>query len=634
MSRAAPVLGTSAASAILDRARALRHGGKWQDSVALVLTLGELCRTSPEAAFELGLSAAAAGDFAQAVAALEDCVRLAPHNVHAWTSLADALRMAGDEQKAARTAMMAVQASAGDEHLLRAAMALNREDLPEAESLLRQRLRIRPTDVAAIRMMGELAVRLGRLDDAVKLLARGGELAPEFDAARDLLARTLAKAQRHGEAVPHARKLAERLPHAHSYPMLLAASLVQTGEHGEALAIYEALLEQIPDHAQTWMGYGHVLKTVGRQADAVKAYRRAIACQPTLGEVYWSLANLKTWTFDEVDLQAMRDTLDAVTDDEDRLHLHFALGKALEDAGDYEASFGHYRAGNRLRAGQLDHDADAVHDQSGRADALFTPAFFATRAGSGCPAPDPIFIVGMPRAGSTLVEQILSSHSQVEGTMELPDMLSIAGKLKAGMGEGYPEGIAALDADQLGALGELYLERTRCQRKSDKPYFIDKMPNNWRHLGLIRLILPQARIIDARRHPLACCLSGFKQHFASGQSFSYDLTDIGRYYRDYVVSMDAIDRALPGHVHRVIYEEMIANTRREVERLLGYVGLPFEEGCLSYWQTKRAVRTASSEQVRQPIHTGGLESWRRFEHHLEPLVASLGDVLTAYPAAP
>ncbi|MEP6868909.1 MAG: tetratricopeptide repeat protein, partial [Novosphingobium sp.] len=380
---AAPMTRTGAAAfppdvaATVERARKLRREGRWAESAALLETLDRSRDAVGAIAFELGLSAAAAGRSILAVTALREAVVRDPHHVQAWTSLADALRMTGAEREASHAAMMAVQVATSDPQLMRAAVALNRDDLPQAEAALRERLRLRPTDVAAIRMMGELAVRLGRLDDAARLLDRAVELAPDFDAARDLLARTLARAQRHGEAIPHARVLAERLPEQPAHRMLLAAALVQTGEHGEALTIYERLLEQIPDHAHTRMGYGHVLKTVGRQDDAVRAYRTAIAAQPTLGEVYWSLANLKTWRFAEADLAAMRAALDRVIDDEDRLHLHFALGKALEDAGDDEGSFAHYLEGNRIRRGQLDHDAEAVSRQCRRADALFTAGFFA-----------------------------------------------------------------------------------------------------------------------------------------------------------------------------------------------------------------------------------------------------------------
>ena len=322
----------------------------------------------------------------------------------------------------------------------------------------------------------------------------------------------------------------------------------------------------------------------------------------------------------------------------DRLHIHFALGKALEDKGEYEASFRHYAKGNDLGQNRVQYDEEDTSWRIERARQVFTAPLFASREGQGCAAPDPIFIVGMPRAGSTLLEQILSSHSQVEGTMELPDMLAIAkrlaGKVRPGDESAYPEICASLAPDELRALGEEYIERTRVQRQTDRPFFIDKMPNNFAHTGLIRLILPNAKVIDARRHPLACCFSGFKQHFAHGQNFSYGLERIGRYYRDYVLLMKHFDGVAPGFVHRVIYEDMVEHTEREVRALLNFCGLEFEPACLSFYETERPVRTASSEQVRQPIFREGVEQWRRYEPWLGPLKNALGDVLEAYPSAP
>ena len=312
----------------------------------------------------------------------------------------------------------------------------------------------------------------------------------------------------------------------------------------------------------------------------------------------------------------------------------FALGKALEDAGEWAGSFEHYQAGNALRRERLSYDADETTAHVARSKALFTPAFFAGRSGAGSPAPDPIFVIGLPRSGSTLVEQILSSHSKVEGTMELPDIASIARRLGGERREGeepaYPGVLADLTPEQLKALGEEYLERTRIQRKTGRPLFIDKMPNNFAHIGLIHLILPNAKIVDVRRHPLACCFSGFKQHFARGQGFTYDLTDIGRYYADYAALMAHVDAVLPGRAHRVIYEQLVEDPETEIRRLLAYCGLEFEPACLSFHETARPVRTASSEQVRQPLYRDGLDQWRHYEPWLGPLKAALGRTLETW----
>jgi tetratricopeptide (TPR) repeat protein len=433
-------------------------------------------------------------------------------------------------------------------------------------------------------------------------------------------------------------------PENPNYRNLKATVLVGIGEYHQAIDLYTRILAEYPNQAKIWLSFGHVLKTAGRLEESIRAYRKSLELAPHLGEAYWSLANLKTYRIEGADIEAMLAQLArANTSTDDRLHLHFALGKAYEDEAQFETSFEHYERGNHLRRSQLHYSAADNTSLVQRSRALYTREFFGTRRGAGCQAPDPIFIVGLPRAGSTLLEQILSSHSLVEGTMELYDMISLARSLgdsveRSGPGEHavttYPEVLATMSLDGLRELGERYLERTRIQRKTDAPFFIDKMPNNWLHVGLIQLILPNARIIDARRHPLGCCFSAFKQHFARGQSFSYSLEDVGGYYRDYVELMAHFDTVLPGRVHRVLYESMIEDTAAEVRRLLDYCGLPFEEQCLRFYENERAVRTASSEQVRRPIFRDGLEQWRHFEPWLAPLRTALGPVLESYPHAP
>jgi hypothetical protein len=388
-----------------------------------------------------------------------------------------------------------------------------------------------------------------------------------------------------------------------------------------------------------WLSFGHSLKTAGHQEECVRAYRQALELSPGLGEAWWSLANLKTVRFDERDREAMQQQLaHGQLEVEDRFHFEFALGKACEDAHLYERSFEHYARGNALRRATVQYAPEETSQHVQRSKAFFTPAMFAARGDTGCAAADPIFVVGLPRSGSTLVEQILASHPQVEGTQELPDLAALArelgGKKTRSAASVYPEVIAELSADQLRELGERYLVQTRIQRKTDAPFFIDKLPNNWAHVGLIHLILPHARIVDARRHPLGCCFSGFKQHFARGQHFTYDLREIGRYYCDYVELMAHFDATLPGRVHRVIYEHMIDDTEAAVRQLLDYCALPFDERCLRFYENDRAVRTASSEQVRKPIFREGVDHWRHYEQWLGPLQESLGAVLERYPAVP
>ena len=526
------------------------------------------------------------------------------------------------------------QMAAAKQHpdLLRAGAALAENDLPTAESLLRPYLKRRPTDVPAIRMMAELAARVGRYGDSENLLRRALELAPGFTAARANLATILYKQSRAAEAIAELERI-EQEGSAHlGHASLKAAALGRIGGHEEALALYKQLLDARPNEPKLWMSYGHILKTVGEQTDSIAAYRQALAIQPTLGEVWWSLANLKTIRFDDDDIAAMEQALRQPDIGKDsRLHLHFALGKATEDKGQAEASFAHYAEANRLRRSMLDYDQADYRAYVERSIAMFTPEFFAARDGQGCDAPDAIFVLGMPRAGSTLVEQILSSHPAIEGTAELPDIPAIARRLDGRKVRGdtsrYPECLADLTADDLRALGEEYLERAGVQRFTDRPLFIDKLPNNWAHVGMIRLILPNAKIIDARRHPLACCFSNFKQHYARGQRFSYDLTETGAYYRDYVTLMRHIDGVLPGYVHRVIHEDLVDDPETEVRKLLDFLGLPFDPACLAFHQNPRAVRTASSEQVRRPISRDGLEQWKPFERWLDPLKEALGPIV-------
>ncbi|WP_333835749.1 tetratricopeptide repeat-containing sulfotransferase family protein [Novosphingobium sp.] len=517
-----------------------------------------------------------------------------------------------------------------DPRLVAAAAAMNANRLPEAEPLLRALLKDDPFDVRAIRLFAELAGRIGRYQDAENLLRRAVELAPGFTPARANLALVLYRTNRAAEALEQLALVTQEDPDNLGHANLAAAANGRIGAFDEALALYARVLRDAPDQPRVWMSYGHMLKTVGQQAEGIAAYRRAIALMPGLGEAWWSLANLKTVRFDEGDIAAMEAALaDPALGAEDRWHLDFALGKAFEDRREAELAFRHYAAGNALRRKRIPYKAE---DTSAMVDGLIAtanPALFAAHGQDGCPAPDPIFIVGMPRSGSTLVEQILASHSQVEGTSELPDVTQLARQI-----EEYPQGLAGLSAETLRAMGESYLKTTRIQRHTDRPLFIDKMPNNWVHVPLIRLMLPRARIIDARRHPLGCCFSNFKQHFARGQGFSYDLADMGRYYADYVRLMAHVDAVLPGHVHRVIYERMVEDTEAEVRALLQFCGLPFEEACLAFHRTERAVRTASSEQVRQPIYRDGTEAWKPFEPWLDPLKDALGPVLAAYPAAP
>ena len=502
----------------------------------------------------------------------------------------------------------------------------NRLDV--AERLFKPHLKEDPFDVRAIRMLAELAARIGRLQDAEKLLRRAVEIAPGFTAARANLALVLGRLGRAAEALELLDEVFRAEPEAIGNLNLKAATLGRLGDFEEAIPLYEAVLARAPNQARVWLSYGHMLKTVGRQADGIAAYRRAIALRPALGEAWWSLANLKTVRFDSEDVAAMEAALDAADlQPDDRFHLEFALGKALHDAGRFDDAFACYARGNALRRQYHAYRAADTRRLVERSIEQFTASVLGR--GGGNAACDPIFIVGMPRAGSTLIEQILSSHSQVEGTSELPDMPVVA--RAAGR---YPESAVELGAAERHTAGAEYLRRVGVQRRTERPFFIDKLPNNWMFVPFIHLVLPNARIIDARRHPLGCCLSNFRQHFARGQDFTYDLGDLGHYYANYVELMAHVDAALPGRVHRVIYERLVNDTEAEVRTLLTYCGLEFEPACLEFHKTERAVRTASSEQVRQPIYRDATDEWQNYSANLAPLEDALGEVLAAYPDAP
>ena len=515
-----------------------------------------------------------------------------------------------------------------DPRLIQAAIALNENRLDIAERILKPYLKEDPFDAAAIRMLAELAGRIGRWGDAENLLRRALEIAPGFNAARANLALVVGRTGRPAEALALLDEIFAIDQEDFGVTNLRAATLGRLGEFDEAIQLYEGLLAKAPGQPRVWLSYGHMLKTVGRQADGIAAYRKAISLEPHLGEAWWSLANLKTVRFDAADIEAMQEAVQTpALSDADRLHLDFALGKAMHDAGRTEEAFAHYRRASALRLQSQPYDAAKLTNSVDRCIHAFTADAFAERPG-GCEAPDPIFIVGMPRAGSTLVEQILSSHSLVEGTAELPDIPALVNRIGP-----YPAAVLKLSEAERRELGQEYLKRASVQRRTDRPFFVDKLPNNWLFVPFIQLILPNARIIDARRHPLACCLSNFRQHFARGQPFTYDLADLGRYYADYVRLMAHIDQVLPGRVHRVIYERMVEDTEAEIRQLLDYCGLAFEPAVLEFHKTDRAVRTASSEQVRRPIYREATEEWRAYEPHLGPLKDALGEALDGYAEA-
>jgi tetratricopeptide (TPR) repeat protein len=660
-----PAQPASSLEADLDRARELLRSGRFEESLqvvvaaearhpehaAIVFLKGILLRRlgrpaearpllesvvshRPELAAahqELGLANLALGRISGARKALAKAVELDGKLAESWRQLGRIFASEGQEEESRRAFRGELIAVSRHPLIVEAVDLVEKDRLGQAEGICRDYLARYPDDVNAIRLLAEIGLKLGMFEDAEKLLERCLELAPNFHLARNNYANVLGRMHQFDKALKELSRLERAEPDNLSHSVLAASILVNAGDFEGAIRRYRTAIDAAPGHARMWLSYGHVLKTVGQTDASIEAYRRALELEPTLGEAFWSLANLKTYRFRDEEIAAMRGHLSQPTlDAGDCFHLCFALGKALEDAGQYDESFEFYFSGNEIKRQLCGYDPEANTARVKEMMRHCTAALFQAKSGWGDPSPDPIFIVGLPRSGSTLLEQILASHSQVEGTMELPYILQFArrlgGRPKHQDAAKYPAVLHDLTAEQCRSLGREYLEATRIQR-GRAPYFIDKMPNNFHHIGLISLILPNAKIIDARRHALACCFSGFKQLFAAGQEFTYGLENIGRYYRDYVTLMDHWDAVLPGRILRVEYEQVVGDLESQVRRLLGFCGLEFEPACLEFHANRRAVRTASSEQVRRPIYDDAVDQWRHFEGHLAPLKQALGPEL-------
>ena len=503
--------------------------------------------------------------------------------------------------------------------------------LLKAEEYCRQFLLKIPNHVEGMRLLADIGIRLGVLDDAEFLLESALVFEPDNMRARMDYVRALRKRQKFQQALQQAKYLLDKAPKNPQFQSIFAIESMQNGNYEDALNAFDKVLTQIPRDPTTLTSKGHLYKTRGDYDSSVSSYHAALDSQPQYGEAYYSLANLKVYPFSDGEIETMLvQESDENLSHIDRTYFSFALGKAYEDRGDFDTSFNYYERGNRLKKSQSRYDALQISADLQAQSDVCTAEFFSNRPGVGHHAADPIFIVGLPRAGSTLLEQILSSHSLVDGTLELPNIPALSQRLRRRGRQSdaseYPEILGELTAEELETFGEEFISDTRIHRQG-APFFIDKMPNNFRHIGLINLILPNAKIIDARRHPMSCCFSGYKQLFAEGQEFSYDLTDIGRYYVDYVALMGHWDEVLPGKILRVQYEDVVADVDTQVARILDYCGLPFEEACINFHKTDRSVRTPSSEQVRQPIFKSGLAQWRNFESQLGPLKDALGAVL-------
>ncbi len=571
----------------------------------------------------------------EALLAYARATRFNPALVASWRGQLEILQRKGLRQQAEQVGAQLSSLQQLPQPLLGVLDLIGQRKLLKAEDICRKFLQKIPHHVEGMRLLADIGMRLGVLDDAEFLLESALKFEPDNTRVRIDYIQALRKRQKFGAALEQARLLLDTAPENPQFKSLYAIESMQTGDYETALATFDEILETLPTDAVTLTSKGHAHKTCGDYEDAVEAYRAAISNAPHHGEAYYSLANLKVYSFSDAEIaQMLAQEQNSNLSHMDRVHLSFALGKAYEDSGDFATSFRYYAQGNRLKKAQTTYNAEQMSRDLEAQQHVCTAELFERRAGCGHAAADPIFIVGLPRAGSTLLEQILSSHSEVDGTLELPNILSLSQRLRRrARQEGateYPGILNELSDEECDAFGREYIDDTRIHRQG-APFFIDKMPNNFRHIGLIQLILPNAKIIDARRHPMACCFSGYKQLFAEGQEFTYDLADAGRYYRDYVELMDHWDAVLPGKVLRVHYEDVVADTAAQVRRILDYCGLPYENACVNFHETRRSVRTPSSEQVRQPIYTSGLEQWRHFEPWLEPLKTALGEVLLRYP---
>lgn len=559
-----------------------------------------------------------------------------PDNSQAYRVLATALRRLGRHEEAGLAEANAIQVSARSEPLLEAAEAMRDKQVERAEHLLRSYLATDPDDPQALRMLAEIAAVCGHGHDAEHLLRKALDGAPGFIPLYINLATLLQDLERTDEAVALLDQVLTQQPDNRMVLSFRAGILAGAGRTSEALVTQERLLACAPDMAIAWTNYADMLKALGRIGEAISAYGRSLELDPTSGFAWWGLASLRTTKLDQRDIAAMQSALKVASDDFNGVQLHFALGKALGDQDRFEESFNEYAIANHIRGTLIPYDARSIEDTVRESQVVFTRKFLQQRVGQGCMAQDPIFIVGLPRSGSTLVEQILASHPLIEGCGELFEVERLARGLgqPLEMQSSWPQAIAGLSADEFRALGETYLNLIRTKRKTERPFFTDKMPFNWPYVGLIHLILPKAKIIDVRRQPMGCCFSNFSMYFSRRTNFASSLEDLCHYYRAYVRTMGHFDHVLPSRIHRVLYEDLVEDLEGEVRKLLDFIGLPFDEACLRFYENSRAIHTPSAQQVRRPVNREGLENWRNYERWLGPLKEALEPVPDVYPDRP
>jgi tetratricopeptide (TPR) repeat protein len=607
-----------------------RYLNRISDALATLARLERSHPAYPRLFQERGHCYVALRSAPEAIAAFERAVTLNSSLRASWKALEVLYRITGRTANAEKAAAHIARLDALPVEIRTAASMYCDGEVDEAERIVRQYLLTHGDHIEGMRLLAEIGVKLDVLDDAEVLLGGVIALAPEYHAARYEYAVVLLKRHKHVQALEQMEKLLKTDPDNPVYRTTHATVCAGFGNIERALPLYRQLVREQPQQAELHLSIAHVLKTVGRPDEAVASYRAATAVRPGYGEAYWSLANLKTYTFTDEELGRMRAEEAAATVPlADRYHLCFALGKALEDREQYAESFLYYERGNTLKKTECRYRPGFTERNTRLQAEVCTREFFLARRDFGCDSAAPIFIVGLPRSGSTLIDQILASHSEVEGTMELAEIPRLAQELQGREPENgtprYPGILAQLKSEDFARMGQNYLADSRTYR-TGQPRFIDKMPNNFRHIGLIHLMLPNAKIIDARRGAMACCFSNFKQLFASGQQFTYSFEDIARYYRSYVELMAHWDKALPGKVLRIQHEDLVDDLEGNVRRILDFCRLEFEPACVEFHKTERRIHTASSEQVRKPINREGLDQWRHFEPWLGPLRERLGDL--------
>ena len=619
-----------------------------RDLDAALTTLERMEKIHPNASLlyqERGHCHVARKDASRAIEAYERATRINPALPASWAMLEKLYRMVGSDEHREVATRHVQKLGAMSAEVIKATGLFCEGDLVAAEKLIRAYLLEQGNDVEAMRLLARIGVAHDVLDDADTLLAAALSMAPDYIELRRDYACVLLDRHKHAEAIAQLDLLLKDDPSNRDYRTLRATAQVGLGDHAGGADGFAAVLTDTPASsraaADLWLSIGHSQKTLGKTTEAIDSYKQAIAARPKFGDAYWSLANLKTYGFSDDDIEHLR----AAEQDEslsamDRYHICFALGKAFEDRKDYATSWHYYERGNAMKRAESRYRAELLEQNTANQKKVCTQAFFEARRGWGAQDRAPIFILGLPRAGSTLLEQILASHPEVEGTQELANIPRIALDLQGYNPDfndpKYPKCLADLSREEVLRLGEKYLSDTRVYRITDRPLFIDKMPNNFRHVGLIHLLMPNATIIDARREPMACCFGNLKQLFARGQEFCYSIDDIARYYRTYLELMDHWDSALPGRVLRVHHEDVVDDLEGSVRRILDHCGLPFDPACVEFHRNVRSVRTASSEQVRRPIYREGLDQWRHYEPWLSPLREALGDALRTYrndPAA-